>query len=538
MDKVLESIQQQVHSFGILSRDYYDTQRTGLRFEGSSPDQGDYTKFFRGKVLYMTLGDMSEQVGSIMYSYYPKNTPEEELGEVFGDFEIVNRENTLYIDYVQIMSDFRGKRAHLSDYDEAGVSYATLMVTEFLRRAFTKPQIDTVFLWISTANPLGALTTYLNAGLYNNITVKQRLSGENKLLFYTATASQREGLTLSQERPRKTARSKATVFREQALGIDPAEINAKYSVEQVATSTTAKTPEIKLQLLETKGRQPLLVSLVKSYKSFTIGDILHEEGSKRFDEEELGKMYYLLIIETVIATLRQLGSQGIPVEFSFSAARVPAVDYIDAAFIETMEQGLVRSVTMDGPKTFIIELIHPTTDPQDPDKLQAVVESRLLTEQSMCMALRAGGIVMLEETVQALFHAISGYKDYEDKLKKQLRTLDVALKGLSVEEKSSIRSRLETEMRYLRSLIDTMVDAGDRALTDLKMLKQQPGDLVQSHPYVQEIKQANKDIMKGVRETEKTIMDRIWNEFIKNTDYTNMFDSIVPPREVVLTRTK
>jgi hypothetical protein len=154
--------------FDALSREYY--KQGQLEFEGF--DTLEQLSQPSGFVTMLLNTSQRNRIGSISWEFYENASRQDGL-----DFN----EKRLYIRLIEIYQ--RAQGGSVSIPNEQKVSYATLMVSEFLRVAFLNDKIDFVTLYIESENPKAARVSYVNAAIYLDLLLVTKFH-ENFVWFF------------------------------------------------------------------------------------------------------------------------------------------------------------------------------------------------------------------------------------------------------------------------------------------------------------------------------------------------------------------
>lgn len=319
----MQTVVEAIH-LDVLNRDYYNNSTTPIKFAGVWPKDQEFAENFYSVLANMTNSD-GEQIGWIEYTFFNKYTQSAMYPRSYTEHGPTGKWNVVYIEFVHIKPSWQGGRVSLLDDPNSSVSFATLMVTEFLRQAMASPNVDKAFLYISSENPLGAFTAYVNAGLYNNLTVTEKIVNEVISIHYDATEQQKYDLIIPEKIPgaKRAKRTHATVKEEEEL--HPGK--KSYEVVQKITEGGSEKLEFSLKWL---GVTKLMCTLLIGEYLIT-ADVTHH-NFKEEDYQLIPQMYYFLLRDVIKSLSVQYGVNK-EVAFSFTEEVVPPSPSIMLAFL-------------------------------------------------------------------------------------------------------------------------------------------------------------------------------------------------------------
>ena len=334
----MQTVVEAIH-LDVLSPDYYKESTTPVKFTGTWPESADFVENFDGKEAIMT-DSMGEVIGSIEYSFFNRNTDPQDYTSAYDSFGPSGRWNVVYLSYVHINEDWRGRRTALLDDPESSVSFVTLMVTEFLRQAMARPEVDKAFLYIASAKPDAAFTAYVNAGLYNNLIVTEKLFGRRISIHYDIRVANKQDLVLNKTDPgaKRVKRTYSIVKDEDQIPLFETMANNDYEVIQTVPKPAGDGHEEVKYVLKSKGRPELTCTVMIG--EFLISASVTHNRLIVDQPKVLPEMYYFLLSFVIRSLAVQYGTSR-QVSFSFTEDIIPTPAYIVAImnnnFIQELE---------------------------------------------------------------------------------------------------------------------------------------------------------------------------------------------------------
>jgi hypothetical protein len=168
-------------SFDALPREYYtenelvfkdiiDQGKVSIKSIAASDAKGTYAMYQKGAI-----------VGDIQWSFVSN--------EKRTKWNLEFPPKGMYFEYVSIRTFAQGSKAKIKTGNQPEISFVTLLVSEFLRVTLLNTNIDYAFLYIESMKPEAAFNAYLNAALYLNLIVEQRIQNDKRFFIYTRGSS-------------------------------------------------------------------------------------------------------------------------------------------------------------------------------------------------------------------------------------------------------------------------------------------------------------------------------------------------------------
>lgn len=345
----MQTVVEAIH-LDVLSPDYYKESTTPVKFTGIWPESADFRENFDGEEAIMT-DSTGEVIGSVEYAFFNKDTDPQDYTSAYDTFGPSGRWNVVYLSYVHIREDWQGRRTALLDDPESSVSFVTLMVTEFLRQAMARPEVDKAFLYIASDKPDAAFTAYVNAGLYNNLTVTEKLVGRRISIHYDIKPDKKQDLVLRKTDPgaKRVKRTYAIVKDEDRVPVFHSMANNDYEVIQTVPKPAGDGREEVKYVLKSKGWPELTCTVMLG--EFLISASVTHNRLIVDQPKVLSEMYYFLLTFVIRSLALQYGT-GKEVSFSFTEEIIPSPAYI----VAIMNFSLIEELKVVSDRVYNVKL--------------------------------------------------------------------------------------------------------------------------------------------------------------------------------------